>query len=144
VFVLSGGQYFRDVMDAGAGVVKQDDAARLRTQLHRSIRDKLGPAQLKLTMLPEASSLLQGVLALGLGLEIAHDIALRGLVACSSEPACSKARDVVENAKTQLAKDPQLSGLASLQVQQRGERLELAARLPREQLGPLLTQLITP
>jgi hypothetical protein len=144
LFVLSGGQYFRDVMDAGAGVVNQDDAATLRTQLHRSIRDKLGRAQLKLTMLPEASSMLHGVLALGLGLEVADDITLRGLVACSSEPACSKAREVVEDAKTQLAKDPQLSGLASLQVEQRGERLELGGRLPREQLGPLLTHLITP
>jgi hypothetical protein len=144
LFVLSGGQYFRDVMDAAAGTVKHDDAAKLRTQLHRSLRDKLGPGQLKLTLLPEASSVLHGVLALGLGLELGRDIALRGLVACVSAPACSKAREVIENARTQLARDPSLSGLASLKVAEQGERLELAGRLPREQLGALLTHLVSP
>jgi hypothetical protein len=144
LFVLSGGQYFREVMDAAAGTVKLDDAAKLRTQLHRSIRDKLGPAQLKLTLLPEASSVLHGVLALGLGLELGRDIALRGLVACASQPACGKAREVIENARTQLARDPGLSGLSSLKVEQQGERLELTGHLPREQLGPLLTHLVAP
>lgn len=144
LFVLSGGQYFRDVMDAAVGTVKLDAAAELRSQLHRSIRDKLGPAPLKLTLLPEASSVLQGVLALGLGLDLGHDIDLRGLVACASEPACGKAREVIEDAKYQLSKDPQLSGLSTLKVEQRGDRLELAGRLPRPQLGPLLTQLVTP
>lgn len=144
LFVLSGGQYFRDVMDASGGVVRQDEAAKLRTQLHRSIRDKLGQAQLKLTLLPEASSMLRGVLALGLGLELERDIALRGLVVCASPQACHEARAVIENAKTELAAAPQLSGLSTLEIEQQGERLELQARLPRQQLGALLTHLVTP
>lgn len=144
LFVLSGGQYFRDVMDASAGVVEQDEAAKLRTQLHRSIREKLGQAQLKLTLLPEASSTLRGVLALGLGLELGRDIALRGLVVCASPPACHEARAGIENAKTELAAAPQLSGLSTLKIEQQGERLELHARLPRQQLGALLTHLATP
>ena len=144
MFVLSGGQYFRDVMDAAAGVAKLDEASKLRTQLHRSMRDKLGQAQLKLTLLPEVTSPLRGVLALGLGLEIGSDIALRGLVVCDSASACAKARDVIDGAKAELAKEPNLSGLSSVKVEQQGERLELAGRLPREQLGPLLTQLVSP
>jgi hypothetical protein len=144
LFVLSGGQYFRDVMDAAAGTGKLDPAAELRSQLHRSVRDKLGRSQLKLTLLPEASSVLHGVLALGLGLELGHDIDLRGLVACVSEPACGKAREVIAGAKDQLSKDPQLSGLSTLKIEQRGDRLELAGKLPRQQLGPLLTHLVTP
>jgi hypothetical protein len=142
-FVLSGAQYFRDVMDAAAGTMKLDQAAKLRTQLHRSLSDKLGSAQLKLTLLPEASSVLRGVSALGLGIEIGGDVALRGLVVCASVEACSQARDVIDGAKVELAKEPNLSGLATLKVLQSRDRLELSARLPRQQLGPLLAQLLS-
>jgi hypothetical protein len=142
-FVLSGGPYFRDVMDAAGGTVKLNDAAKLRTQLHRSLRDKLGTAQLKLTLLPEASSVLRGVLALGLGIEIAADVAVRGVVVCASAEACRKAHDVIDGAKTEMAKEPGLSGLATLVVSQAQDRLELKGRLPREQLGPLLAQLLS-
>lgn len=142
-FVLSGAQYFRDVMDAAAGSVKLDDAAKLRTRLHRSLRDKLGAAQLMLTLLPEASSVLRGVLALGLGIEIGTDLAVRGVVVCASAEACSKARDVIDGAKGEMAKEPNLSGLATLKVVQSQDRLELSGRLPRQQLGPLLAQLLS-
>jgi hypothetical protein len=142
-FVLSGAQYFRDVMDAGAGTMKGDEAARLRTQLHRSLRDKLGSAQLKLTLLPEASSLLRGVSALGLGVEIGGDVAVRGVVVCVSADACSKAREVIDATKTELAKEPDLSGLGTLETMQSQDRLDLSARLPRQQLGPLLAQLLS-
>ena len=143
MFVLSGGQYFRDVMDAAAGAVQVNDAARLRTQLHRSLRDKLGPAQLKLTLLPEASSVLRGVLALGLGVEVGADVGVRGVVVCGSVEACSKAHDVIVGASRQMAKEPGLSGLRTLKVLEQQDRLELSARLPREQLGPLLSQLLS-
>jgi hypothetical protein len=144
LLVLSGGQYFRDVMDAAAATTKIDEAAKLRTQLHRSIRDKLGRSQLMLSLLPESSSVLRGVRALGLGLELGKHLTLRGIVACVSATACSQARAVIQDAKTELAKEPDLSGLGSVEVEQHEERLELAGILPREQLGPLLTQLITP
>jgi hypothetical protein len=144
LFVLSGGQYFRDVMDAASGTAKADETARLRTQLHRSIRDKLGDAQVEITFLPEESFMLRGVVAIGLALQLRNDVALRGLVACSNAPACSQARQVIESTKIELAKEPGLSGLASLRAVEHGDRLELSARLPREQLGPLLAQLLTP
>jgi hypothetical protein len=142
-FVLSGAQYFRDVMDAAAGTVKLDEAANLRTRLHRSLRDKLGSAQLKLTLLPEASSVLRGVLALGLGIELGGDVAVRGVVLCVSADACSKARDVIDGTKTELGKEPNLSGLSTLEVLQSQDRLDLRGRLPRQQLGPLLAQLLS-
>lgn len=143
-FVLSGGQYFREVMDTAAGTTKLDERSKLRTQLHRSLRDKLGPAQLKLTLLPEASSVLRGVLAIGLGLDVGADVALRGLVLCDSAPACSTARGVIEKAKADMAQEPGFAGLANVRVQQQNERLELVGRLPRQQLGPLLTQFVFP
>jgi hypothetical protein len=142
-FVLSGAQYFRDVMDAAAGTVELDEAAKLRTQLHLNLRDKLGAAQLKLTLLPEASSVLRGVLALGLGIEVALDVALRGIVLCASPEACSRAHEVIAGARAEMAKEPNLSGLATLEVTQSRDRLDLRGRLPREQLGPLLAQLLS-
>jgi hypothetical protein len=141
-FVLSGAQYFRDVMDAAAGTVKADEAAKLRSQLHRRLRDELGSAQLKLTLLPETSSPLRGVSALGLGIEIAGDVVVRGVVVCVSADACSRARDVIDGTKIELGKEPDLSGLATLEVAQARDRLDLRGRLPREQLGPLLAQLL--
>jgi hypothetical protein len=143
MFVLSGGRYFRDVMDAAAGTGRLGAAAELRTQLHRSLRDELGAAQLKLTLLPESSSVLRGVLALGIAIEIAGDVAVRGIVVCASAEACHDARDVVDGTRIELAKEPGLSGLSTLKVTQRRDRLELGGRLPREQLGPLLAQLVS-
>jgi hypothetical protein len=42
-----------------------------------------------------------------------------------------------------MAKEPNLSGLATLEVTQSRDRLDLRGRLPREQLGPLLAQLLS-
>ena len=144
MFLLSGGQYFRDVMDAAAGAAVADEAGTVRAQLHRSLRDKIGYGQLQLTFLPQASSLLPGVLAVGFALEVRGDLALRGLVACASPDACATARELLDGARRDLAQEPGLSGLAAINVAQRGDRLEIAGRLPREELAPLLTQLLAP
>ena len=144
LFVLSGGQYLRDVIDAAGGAVTGDDAARLRSRVHAGIRHKLGASQLALTLLPGASWPLPGVQALGLGLSIQRELSLRGFVGCQTAASCAEARPLIENMKTELAKEPTVSGLASLRVEQHDAQLELSGTLPREQLGPLLTQLISP
>ena len=144
LFVLSGGQYFRDVIDAAGGAVTGDDAARLRSRVHAGIRRKLGASQLALTVLPGASWPLAGVQALGLGLSIQRELSLRGFVGCQTAASCADARPLIENMKTELAKDPAVSGLASLRVEQHDAQLELSGTLPRLQLGPLLTQLLSP
>jgi hypothetical protein len=144
LFVLSGGQYFRDVIDATGGDVMSDEAARLRSRVHASIRRKLGASQLALTLLPGASWPLPGVQALGLGLSIQRELGLRGFVGCTSEASCVAARPLIENMKAELAKDPAVSGLASVRVEQHEAQLEISGTLPRDQLGPLLTQLISP
>jgi hypothetical protein len=144
MFVLSGGRYFRDVMDAATGTSAPDEAASLQTRLHRSVRSELGQAQLQLTFLPQASALLPGVVAVGLALDVARDLSLRGLLACVSPDACARARDLLDGARRDLAQQPDLSGLAGVSIAQRGDRLEIAGRLPRAQLGPLLAQLLEP
>jgi hypothetical protein len=143
-FVLSGGRYFRDVMDVAQGRAAADQAQLLREQLHRRIRERLGPAQLELTLLADAALPLPGIDGLGLAVRVGRELLLEGLVYCSSAVACAQAREVIEGTKAELASDPQLSGLASLRITAQEGRLELRARLPREQLGPLLLQLVAP
>jgi hypothetical protein len=144
LFVLSGGQYFRDVIDAANGAVIGDESARLRTQLHRAMRRRLVPSQLIATLLPGVGLPLPGVRALGLGLEVQGDVRLRGFVGCASTAACSDARRLIEQLKGDIARDNDLSCLRSLSIAEHGVELDLTGRLPREQLAPLLSQLLAP
>ncbi len=144
LFVLSGGQYFRDVIDAANGASLGDQAARLRSQVHAAIRRRLAASQLAVTLLPGAGLPLPGVQALGLGLELERDVRLRGFVGCPSPAGCGAARELLERIKADLATDSRLAGLASLTINERDGELELAGRLPKEQLAPLLTQLLSP
>lgn len=144
LFVLSGGQYFRDVVDAANGAAVGDDAARLRTQVHVGIRRRVAPSLLAVTLLAGPSLPLPGVQALGLGLEVGHDVQLRGFVGCASASACGDARRMIDQLKGDIARDTGLSGLQSLSVAERGVELDVTGRLPREQLALLLSQLLAP
>jgi hypothetical protein len=144
LFVFSGGQYFRDVLDAANAAPLGDEQARLRSQLHAGMRRRLGQSQLMLTLLPGAGMTLPGVRALGLGLDLDGEVRLRGFVGCASAPACSEARATIEQLKTEGAQQLGLAGLESLRTAQRDVELDVTARLPREQLGRLLTQLLSP
>ncbi len=144
LFVLSGGRYFRDVIDAANGAPLGDETAQLRSRVHAAIRRRLAPSQLAVTLLPGAGLPLPGVSALGLGLELHGDVRLRGLVACPSAAGCGDARQLLERIKADASSEPGLAGLSSLTITQRDAELELAGRLPNEQLAPLLTQLLSP
>jgi hypothetical protein len=144
LFVLSGGQYFRDVLDAANGASVGDEASRLRTRVHLGVRRRLEPSQLAVTLLPGPNLPLPGVQALGLGLEVSSDVKLRGFVGCSTAPECVQAQQLLERLKADVAREPGLSGLASLSFAQHDAQLIVTGRLPREQLGPLLTQLLSP
>jgi len=102
------------------------------------------PSQLVATLLPGASLPLPGVRALGVGLDLQGDVHLSGFVGCVSNAACDDARQLLERVKGDVVRDGGLSGLASLSIEQREVELDVRARLPREQLGPLLTQLLSP
>jgi len=144
LFVLSGGQYFRDVVDAANGAAAGDEAARLRSQLHAAVRRRLAPSLLLVSLLPGATLPFSDVKALGLGLEVGQDVRLRGFVGCASTTACGDARRLIEQLKDDVARDAGLSGLESLEVAEHGVELDVTGRLPREQLAPLLAQLLAP
>jgi len=143
LFILSGGQYFRDVLDTAGGSASGDEAARLRMQIHLGLRRKLAPSQLQLTFIPGERWPVPGVRALGLGLEVKDDLELRGFIACA-DAACTDARELLRHWKDDLARDPSVSGLSSLSVVQQHQQLLLSAQLPRKQLAALLSQLVAP
>jgi hypothetical protein len=144
LLVLSGGQYFRDVLDAANGAAVPDEAAHLRTRIHAGIRRRLAPSLLAVTLLPGSNVPVPGVQALGLGLDVAQDVRLRGFVGCVSAAACVGAKGMIEQIKGDVARDPGLSGLTSLTIVERGTELDVSGHLPREQLARLLSQLLAP
>jgi hypothetical protein len=144
LFVMSGGQYFRDVIDAAGGIVGGDEAARLRTQVHVAMRRKLLPSQLVFTLIPGSTATLAGVKALGLGLAVKRELEVRGFVGCGSTAACGDARELALHLKDELARDSSVSGLASLSIVQEQQQLVVSGHLPRAQLAALLSQLIAP
>jgi len=142
LFILSGGQYFRNVVDAAGGAVAGDEAARLRSQVHLRMRRKLVPSQLVFTLIPSVTSSLTGVQALGLGLAVHDKLELRGFVGCRSAAACSDARELAVHFRDELARDPSVSGLAALRIVQQEQQLVVDVQLPRAQLAALLSQLL--
>jgi hypothetical protein len=141
LFVLSGGQYFRDVIDAAGGTLSGDQPARLRSALHLAMRRKLAPSQLLVTLVP-ATSPVPGVQALGLGVEVKRELELRGFVGCRSEAACSQARELALSVKSELMRDPRVSGFSTVSIVQHQQQLIIDGHLPREQLPELFAQLL--
>ncbi|RYZ01495.1 MAG: hypothetical protein EOO73_35370 [Myxococcales bacterium] len=144
LFVLSGGQYFRDVVDAASGRFVADEAARERARKHAALRRTLEPAQLVVTLLDGPGFPVPGVHSLGASLGVGKDLELRGFVGCYSAAGCGEARLVFEKVKAELTQEPGLASLRDTKLQLDGAALELTGHLPREQLGPLLAQLLAP
>jgi hypothetical protein len=144
VFVLSGGDYFRDVLDFLNGAAAPDETARLRAAVHSGLRRQLGAADLVVTLLPGRLMPLQEVQALGLALRVKQRLELAGFLGCSNAETCAQARALLERTKLELAKEPALAGLAKLGITQREAGLELTGQLPREALVPVLLQLLSP
>jgi hypothetical protein len=144
LFVLSGGRYFRDVVDAANGSLVPDAGARGRAALHVRVRPKLRPSQVVLSALPGSPLWLPGADVLGVGLDVRDDVRLRGFVACSSAADCGELHGLLLRALAEAAKEPGLSALAAIHVLQEREQLEISGTVPRAELGSLLGQLTSP
>jgi hypothetical protein len=144
LFVLSGGAYFRAVIDAASGLRAGDEAARLRSAVHAELRRRLGSSPIAVSGLSGAALTLPGVRAFAVGLSLERDVELRGVVSCVSAPACGDAKRWLAELLGQAAQAPGLASLAELQIAEQGAELTLAGRLPVEQLGPALSQLLAP
>jgi hypothetical protein len=144
LFVLSGGKYFRDVIDSASGVRPEDETARLRSRVHAAVRNKLGPSQLAISLLVGPRLPLPGVQALGLALHVQHDVKLRGYVVCPSASGCSEAANLINHLRDDAVRESGIAGLAHVMVTQHDEQLEIAGSLARAELAPLLKQLLAP
>lgn len=144
VLVLSGGDYFRDVLDASRGGAAPDEKARLQSALHLGIRRKLPAGELTLTLLPGRLLPVPEVQALGLSVRVERRLLLSGFVGCSSPAACQGAQDIFERIKADLAGQAGFEAVGALKALRGEAGLEIAGQLPRESLGPLLAQLLAP
>lgn len=144
LFVLSGGQYFRDVIDSANGARRDDEASRLRSRVHSVVRRKLGAGQLAVSLLVGPRLPLPGVQALGLGLNVQRDVLLRGYVVCPSASGCSEAAHLIGNLRQEAVRESGIPGLAQVVVEQHEQQLDIHGRLARTELAPLLQQLLAP
>lgn len=144
LFVLSGGKYFRDVVDSAAGLRHEDETAQLRSRVHLAVRKKLGPSQLAISLLVGPRLPLPGVQALGLALNVQGEVRLRGYVVCPSASGCSEAANLIGNLRDDAVRESGIAGLANVTVTQHDQQLDVSGRLARAELAPLLQQLLAP
>lgn len=142
LFVLSGGSYLRAVLDTAAGDRTGDETAQVRTRLHAAIRSRLGDAQVTLTVLPGALLGVPDLKAVGVGLRVERDVELLGFVGCSSTSACQQIASMLVQARGELAREPGLAPLGSIQLSEGQAQLELGGHLKRAELAPLLKALM--
>jgi hypothetical protein len=140
LLVLSGGQYFKDVIGAASGAAVGDEAARLRSAVHDRVRRELGPAPLRLSSLSGAELPFPGVRAFGVAFDLERS-ALHGILYCSSGPDCQGAQAALKRLLAVAASEPELSALALVKVEQREAKLEVTGPLSLEQLGNFATLL---
>lgn len=143
LFVLSGGEYFRAVVDAASGARSSDKAARLRSAVHAKVRTSLGRHQIVVSALASDALPLPGVQALGVGVDVGRDVSLRGSLYCASVEACRDAQAWLAGVLSDAAKQPELAGLAGVRSVQRDAELEVSGRLSSEQLRAVVSQLLS-
>lgn len=142
LFVLSGGRYFQAVVDTASGTRRSDDAARLRSAVHARLRGNLGRHAIVVSALPGDALPLPGVQAFGLAIDVERVARLQGALYCVSAEACGDARARLVSVLSEAAKEPAFSALGGLSSVQRGAELDVSGRLPSEQLGALVSQLL--
>ena len=143
LLVLSGGAYFRAVLDAASGIGQASDTARLRDQLHAQLRRTLGHGQVQLTLVPGDEFVFPGVRAMGLGLNmVGRDVELKGIVGCDTAAACGETKSALERTLRQLATVSGLPALSGFMIQQQEGELRAATRLPTHDLKSLIRQLL--
>lgn len=154
--ILSGGRYFRELLDAAGTGISGDQAAAARDRVHAELRRALGtPAPLLASwVLPEnwaerllgdgeaRSSRLAGVRAVGLRASFEPKPALEAVLACSGEVACNEAAGFLEELRRALG--PELDADARLRLVKRialtqdGTKIRLKLELERRELESLL------
>ena len=142
LFLLSGGKYFRQVLDQAAAATPTDAQARQREQLHRVVRTRLGTNQVNVssvTLEPHPDP--AGLRSFGIAVEVSKRTRIRGYVGCDTEKACTDAVSTAESLRQALAKDPLFAPLTGVRLAQNGAELLAEGEIANEQLAPMLAKL---
>lgn len=160
--IVSGGSYFRELLDAAEGraqIREHQDAGDAR---HAELRRTLGSAPLLASwLLPpgwlervageEADarlSPLTGLRAVAARVEVSEQASLTVLLDCADSDSAARISSLLGELRSSLAAlplDPALSGLAQrIRVSQAGVRLQLSLTLSEAELKPLLDLLLGP
>ena len=158
--IVSGGGYFRELLDAADGhAPKRDDARDAR---HVELRRSLGPGPIVATWVlgegwfervsggetnPRLSPL-SALEAVGARVDVASDIRLLVLLECADSEGAAKIASLLGELRSSLDAlplDPALTGMAKrVTVSQTGARLKLSLGLGQSELSPLLDLLLGP
>ena len=158
--IVSGGSYFRELLDAAEG--RALERADARDARHAELRRSLGPGPIVATWLLGEGwfervsggetnarlSPLRALKAVGARVDVASDVRLLVLLECTDSASAGQIATLLGELRSSLDAlplDPALSGMAKrVSVSQTGARLKLGLGLEQSELTPLLSLLLGP
>ena len=161
LLIVSGGSYFRDLLDAAAGNPSHREHEDAKDARHVALRRALGSgAILASWLLPDGwfervagedaarLSSLRGLQAIGARVEVAKELRLSLLLDCAGPDGATAIRAWLEQLRaslTELPLDPVLAGAARrIEIEPAGAQLRLKLTLDRTELTAALDTLLGP
>ena len=162
LLLVSGGSYFRELLDAAEGNAPKPEHADARDAAHAELRRALGPGPLVATWLlgdgwfdrvaggqgNERLSPLGKLSAVGARVDAADGGRVSLLLDCTDSAGAGQVSKLLSELRSSLGAlpvDPRLLSVAQrVAVSQTGARLTLSLQLAGSELGPLLDLLLGP
>jgi hypothetical protein len=161
LLVVSGGSYFRQLLDSAEGNAPERDPADPRAARHSVLRRKLGSGDIVATWLLSPGwfarisgdndarlSPLSALQALGARVIVGGDVRVSLLLESADLDGAKRVADLVHDLRTSLeslALDPALRTLARrIELRSSGRELDLALTLDRDELSAVLGALLGP
>jgi hypothetical protein len=161
LLIVSGGSYFRDLLDAAAGNPSHREHEDPQDVRHVALRRALGAGAILATwLLPEGwfervagedaarLSSLRGLQAIGARIEVSRELRISLLLDCTSPESATEIRALLEQLRaslTELPLDPVLAGAARrIKTEPAGARLRLDLTLDGAELTAALDTLLGP
>ncbi|HEY3666900.1 MAG TPA: hypothetical protein VGL19_12895 [Polyangiaceae bacterium] len=161
LLVVSGGSYFRQLLDSAEGNAPERDPADSRAARHSALRRKLGSGDIVATWLLSPGwfarisgdndarlSPLSALQALGARVIVGGDVRVSVLLVCADPDGAKRIADLITDMRTSLgslALPPTLSELPRrIELRSSGSELFLALTLERDELGSVLGALLGP
>jgi hypothetical protein len=161
MLIVSGGRYFRQLLDAAAGNREKDEHQDARDARHAALRRALGPGTIVLTWLLSEGwfelvsgdisarlSPLRNLKALGARVAVTRDLRISVLLECADSASITELEALLGQLRSSLAAlpiNPALSGIAQrINARHDGPRLRLDLTLTQAELQTLLDATLGP